>query len=398
MARTIIFTGKGGVGKTTCAAATALQCAKIGKKTLVLSSDPVQALSDCFDVELGRDEPREIRKNLFGLQIELEREIEQNYGVVRNFLSRLFRSRGIEETVASEMVAFPGLDELFSILKIGEFIGLFDVIVLDTAPTGHTFRLLSFPQIFSVFGKYLLRIQRGIMRIFEPLRESAEQVVRTPIPDEVFFTQMEGLIERVNEMRELLTESTKCTVRIVTNLEKMPILESERAITFMNLYGLNIDALCVNKVIPEQINDPYFDKWKKTQNQYMKRIENTFFPLKIFKIYLKEEEVVGLKLLDQIADDMYGNKDDPTEIYSSEKPFTVDTDIEGNLIIKINLPFTKKGKTQIHKRGEELIIRVDEYKRILLLPKMAQTMKIKSARFKDKKLIITFYKKTQKPQ
>ena len=398
MARTIIFTGKGGVGKTTCAAATALQCAKIGKKTLVLSSDPVQALSDCFDVELGRDEPREIRKNLFGLQIELEREIEQNYGVVRNFLSRLFRSRGIEETVASEMVAFPGLDELFSILKIGEFIGHFDVIVLDTAPTGHTFRLLSFPQIFSVFGKYLLRIQRGIMRIFEPLRESAEQVVRTPIPDEVFFTQMEGLIERVNEMRELLTESTKCTVRIVTNLEKMPILESERAITFMNLYGLNIDALCVNKVIPEQINDPYFDKWKKTQNQYMKRIENTFFPLKIFKIYLKEEEVVGLKLLDQIADDMYGNKDDPTEIYSSEKPFTVDTDIEGNLIIKINLPFTKKGKTQIHKRGEELIIRVDEYKRILLLPKMAQTMKIKSARFKDKKLIITFYKKTQKPQ
>ncbi|MFX1298598.1 MAG: TRC40/GET3/ArsA family transport-energizing ATPase, partial [Promethearchaeota archaeon] len=243
MTRTIIFTGKGGVGKTTCAAATALQCAKIGKRTLVLSSDPVQALSDIFDLELGIDEPKEIRKNLFGLQIELEREIEKSYGVVRNFLTRLFQSRGIEASVASEMVAFPGLDELFSVLKIGEFIGLFDVIVLDTAPTGHTFRLLSFPQVFSMFGKYLLRIQRGIMRIFEPLRERTEQVVQTPIPDELFFAQMEGLMERVNEMRDLLISSADTTVRIVTNLEKMPILESERALTFMNLYGLNVDAI-----------------------------------------------------------------------------------------------------------------------------------------------------------
>ncbi len=391
--RTIIFTRKGGVGKTVCAAATALQCAEIGKKTLILSSDPVQALADCFDVELGKDEPIEIKKFLFGLQIELEREIEQNYGIVRNFLSRLFRSRGIEEAVVSEMVAFPGLDELFSILKISDYIGLFDVIVLDTAPTGHTFRLLSFPQVFSVFGKYLLRFQRGIMRIFEPLRESAEQVVRTPIPDEVFFTQMEGLMGRINDMRELLSESTKTTVRIVTNLEKMPILESERALTFMNLYGLNVDALCVNKVIPDTVDDPYFRKWKESQNKYMERVENTFYPLKIFKIYLKEEEVVGLKLLEQVADDMYRKKGDPTEIYSHEKPFTVDTDIKGNLIMTINLPFMKKGDTHIYKRGEELIIRVDEYKRILLLPKMAQTMKIGSARFEDKKLIITFYKK-----
>lgn len=395
MTRTIIFTGKGGVGKTTCAAATALQCAKIGKRTLVLSSDPIQALSDCFNLELGIEEPKEIRKNLFGLQIELEREIEQTYGVVRNFLSRLFQSRGIEDSVASEMVAFPGLDELFSILKISEFIGLFDIIVLDTAPTGHTFRLLSFPQVFSVFGKYLLRLQRGIMRIFEPLRESAEQVVRTPIPDELFFTQMEGLMERVNEMRELLTESTKCTVRIVTNLEKMPILESERALTFMNLYGLNVDALCVNKVIPEKISDPYFDKWKKTQEEYMKRIENTFFPLKIFKIYLKEEEVIGLKLLEQVANDMYGKKSDPSEIFSYERPFTMDSDIDGNLIMKINLPFTKKGETKIRKKGEELIIEIDEYKRILLLPTIARDMKIGSARFEDKKLIVTLLKKTK---
>jgi len=393
MARTIIFTGKGGVGKTTCAAATALQCAKLGRKTLVLSSDPVQALSDCFDLELGVEKPKEIKKNLFGLQIELEREIEQNYGMVRNFLKKLFQSRGIEDEIASEMVALPGFDELFSILKLGEFINHFEIIVLDTAPTGHTLRLLSFPQIFSIFGKYLLRLQRGIMRIFEPLRESAEQVTQTPIPNEVFFAQMEGLMKRVNDMRELLTESTKCTVRIVTNLEKMPILESERALTFMNLYGLNVDALCVNKVIPEKITDPYFEKWKRTQNKYMEQIENTFYPLKIFKIYLMEEEVVGIKLLEQVADNMYGNKEDPTQIYSSEKPFTTDTDIDGNLIMTISLPFTKKGETKVRKKGEELIIEIGEYKRVLLLPKIAQTMKIGSARFENKKLIITFYKK-----
>jgi arsenite-transporting ATPase len=393
MARTIIFTGKGGVGKTTCAAATSLQCAKVGKKTLVLSSDPAQSLSDCFNLELGIDEPKEIKSNLYGLEIELEREIEKHYGVVRNFLMRLFQSRGIENSIASEMVALPGLDELFSILKIAEFIDQFDVIVLDTAPTGHTFRLLSFPQVFSMFGKYLLRVQQGIMRIFEPLRETTEQVIRSPVPDEIFFSQMRGLIDRINEMRELLAESTKTTVRIVTNLEKMPILESERALTFMNLYGLNVDGLCVNKVIPDEIQDPYFQKWKQTQNEYMKRIESTFYPLKIFKIFLREEEVIGFSLLEKVANDMYGKKGDPTEIYSQEKPFTIDTDIDGNVIITISLPFVKKGKTQIRKKGEELIIEIGDYKRILLLPTIAQNSKIGSAKFEENKLIITFIKK-----
>ena len=393
MGRTIIFTGKGGVGKTTCAAATAVQCAKLGKKTLVLSSDPAQSLSDCFNLELGIEAPNEIRKNLYGLEIELEREIEKHYGVVRNFLLRLFQARGIEAPVASEMVALPGLDELFSILKIAEFINLFEVIVLDTAPTGHTFRLLSFPQVFSMFGKYLLRVQQGIMRIFEPLRETTEQVVRTPIPDEIFFSEMRGLVDRVNNMRSLLIES-KTTVRIVTNLEKMPILESERALTFMNLYGLNVDALCINKVIPEEIKDPYFRKWKETQTMYMKRIENTFYPLKLMKIYLREEEVIGFNLLEKIANDMYGSKGDPTEIYSQEKPFTIDTDAEGNVIMTISLPFAKKGKTQIRKKGEELIIEIDEYKRILLLPTIAQSMKVGSARFEGTKLIVTFIQKS----
>ncbi|MHA1264169.1 MAG: ArsA family ATPase [Candidatus Helarchaeota archaeon] len=392
MARTIIFTGKGGVGKTTCAAATALQCAKLGKKTLVLSSDPAQSLSDCFDIELGVDQPKEIRKNLFGLQIELENEIEENYGVIRHFLTRLFQSRGIEEAVASEMVALPGFDELFSILKIAQYT-YYDVIVLDTAPTGHTFRLLSFPQIFSMFGKYLLRLQRGILRIFEPLRESAEQVTRTPIPDEVFFAQIEDLLSRINYMRELLTESTQCTVRIVTNLEKIPILESERALTFMSLYGLNVDALCVNKIIPDSVDDPYFEKWKQTHQIYLKRLETTFYPLKIFKIYLKTEEIVGLKLLEEVAIEMYGKTGIPTEVFSKEKPLTIDTDLDGNLILSISLPFRKKGETKIRKKGEELILKVGSYKRILLLPKMAQKMRIGSARFEDKKLIIKFVKK-----
>lgn len=391
--RTIIFTGKGGVGKTTCAAASALQCAKIGKKTLVMSSDPVQALTDCLNVELGVEEPREIRSNLFGLQIELEREIDKYYGTVRNFLMRLFISRGIETAIASEMVALPGLDELVSILKITEYLNQFEVIVLDTAPTGHTFRLLSFPQVFSLFGKSILRIQRGIMKIFEPLRERTEQVVRTPIPDELFFGQMEGLIERVNSMRNLLVESTKTTVRIVTNLEKMAILESERALTFMSLYGLNVDALCVNKVIPEGIKDPYFQKWKASQSEYMRQIETSFYPLKILKVYLKEEEVIGLKSLEAVATDMYGKNGDPSEIFSQEKPFTLETDPEGNVIMMINLPFAKKvGETKIRKKGEELIIQLGDYKRILLLPTIAQNMKIGSARFEENKLIVTFIK------
>jgi len=384
--RIIIFTGKGGTGKTTCAAATAVRCAEIGKKTLVLSSDPAQALSEALDTKLGIQNPREIKSHLYGLEIDLQSEIDKNYGRVRDFMERLFKSRGIDAEIASEMAALPGMDEVFSILKIQVYKDQFDVIVLDTAPTGHTFRLLSLPQIFTIFDKTFMKLSSGIAKFLEPFGNRVEQAIKTPVPTKELFDQMEDVMSRIRQVHTLLEEGDT-TVRIVTNLEKMPIQESERALTFMSLYGLLVDSIVVNKVLPKSQTGEYFSKWHEIQDQYLNRIENSFHPLKILKVRLFEEEVIGLDLLSKVADDMYG-KEDPTKKYADKKPFEFKTDELGNFVMSMELPFARKGQTKIKKKGEELIVSIGENKRIILLPNVALNKKVIKAYFEGKKLFI----------
>ncbi|NHI91496.1 MAG: ArsA family ATPase [Candidatus Lokiarchaeota archaeon] len=394
--RLIIFTGKGGVGKTTCAAATAYRTSELGKKTLVMSSDPAQALSESMNTKLGIKEPKELKKNLYGLEIDIQTEVNNQYGNIRDYMIKLFESRGIDVQAASEMAAIPGTDELFSILKLQDYIEDYDVIVLDTAPTGHTFRLLAMPQIFSVYGKTFTKIGSGIAKLFQQtgIGGAMEQATSTPLPTAEFFEQLREIDRKIKSMYDILNEA-KTTCRIVTNLEKMPIQESERALTFMSLYGLLVDGIVVNKVLPGVL-DPsyesdmgkYFDKWMDSQKEYMKRIENSFHPLKVMKSRLMEEEVIGFELLKRIADDMYGKKGDPTEIYTKKQALEFVVDEYGNLTLELEIPFAREGKTTLKKQGEELIITIGENKRIILLPNYAMNMKIKKAAFEAKKLTI----------
>jgi len=394
--RLIIFTGKGGVGKTTCAAATAYRVSELGKKTLVMSSDPAQALSESMNVKLGIKEPRELKENLYGLEIDIQTEVNNQYGSIRDYLIKLFQSRGIDIQAASEMAAIPGADELFSILKLQEHVNDFEVIVLDTAPTGHTFRLLAMPQIFSIYGKTFTKLGGGIAKLFQQsgIGSAVESATRTPLPSQDFFAQLREIDSKIKSMYDILNQA-ETTCRIVTNLEKMPIQESERALTFMSLYGLLVDGIVVNKVLPG-LMDPsfqsetgkYFDKWVKLQKGYLKRIEHSFHPLKVMKSRLMEEEVIGFDLLKRIAEDMYGKDGDPTEIYTEKHALEFIVDEDGNLILELEIPFVREGKTMLKKKGEELIITIGENKRIILLPNYALNMKITKAAFEDKKLTI----------
>ena len=394
--RLIIFTGKGGVGKTTCAAATAYKTSELGKKTLVMSSDPAQALSESMNTSLGIKEPKELKKNLYGLEIDIQTEVNQQYGSIRDYMIKLFESRGIEVQAASEMAAIPGTDELFSILKLQDYIEDYDVIVLDTAPTGHTFRLLAMPQIFSMYGQTFSKIGSGIAQLFQQtgIGRSMEQATNTPLPPSDFFDQLREIDRKIKSMYDILNEA-KTTCRIVTNLEKMPIQESERALTFMSLYGLLVDGIVVNKILPGLL-DPnfksetgsYFNKWIDLQKSYLIRIEHSFHPLKVMKSRLMEEEVIGFDLLSRIADDMYGKNGDPTEIYTKKHALEFVVDEYGNLRLELEIPFVREGKTMLKKKGEELIITIGENKRVILLPSYALNMKIKKAGFEGKKLTI----------
>jgi len=394
--RVIIFTGKGGVGKTTCAAATALRTASLGKKTLVLSSDPAQALSESMDTKLGTLNPKELRSNLWGLEINTQAEVNVNYGDVRDFLIRLFQSRGIDLEIASEMAVLPGMDEIFSILTIEKYLEEFDVIVLDTAPTGHTFRLLALPQVFSMFGKTFMKMGSGLSKFLQQtgLQMGLEQATRTPIPTDRFFDQMRSIMDRVEHVHEILAQADT-TVRIATNLEKMPIQEAERSLTFMSLYGLLVDAIAVNKIYPEVLDDDfktqtgsYFDKWIELQKGYLRRVQHSFHPLKVLKCRLMQEEVIGFDLLEEVATDLYGPKGDPTEKFTDKKAIEFSTDQFGNIVIKLEIPFAKRGKTRIRKKGEELIVEIGNDKRIILLPDYALSLKVKKAYYEGQVFFI----------
>jgi arsenite-transporting ATPase len=380
-ARVIIFTGKGGTGKTTSAAATALLCAKKGYKTLVMSSDPAHSLSDSFNVHIG-GAIKKLKDNLWGLEMDAHSEMHKEWGTTVAYAKHLL-SVQYDEALAGEILALPGIDEVFTLLNIKKFINDYDVIVLDTAPTGHTLRMLSLPEAIGGAGQKLINIEKKVTKVLKPF----EGMIGVPLPDAKAFDETDKLYKRLMEARNLLA-GKNTTVRIVLNPEIMCIRETERAMTFMNLFGFHVDSVILNKIFPHEIKDPYFDKWKKLQKKYMKEVELSFKPLSIMTVPLMESEVVGFDLLEEVAKELYGKKD-PTSIFTSEKPFEIGKR-RGEFYVKIKLPFTKKKEVKMEAADDKLIINVGWYKRILVLPSVVMRRAVKKAELKDGYLTIVF--------
>lgn len=385
--RILVFTGKGGTGKTTVSAATGLQCAENGKKTLMLSTDPAHSLSDVVGINLGDHEPKKISENLYGLEIDSQRLMEEKWEVVLKYLTQLFTARGFDKALASEMVVIPGMDELFSLLTIKQYINDYDVIVLDTAPTGHTLRLMSFPEVIGSFGRQLLELEQLVLEELKPLR----MLLPVSLPGADVQRVTDSLIEEAMEVRELLVDPKITTVKLVVNPEKMVLLESMRTLTFMNLFGFLVDGVVVNRLLPEEINDPFFVRWKQQQANYMNQINEAFDPLPILPVPLFQEEIIGIKLLRKVADTLYHDKD-PTDTLTRERPFQLMQLDNGSFELVIKLPFSEKGELSIEHDRNTLIIRVGKYKRVLYLPTIIQDKEIEKAKFDENKLKIIFIK------
>ncbi|MFP4082960.1 MAG: ArsA family ATPase [Candidatus Aminicenantes bacterium] len=384
--RIILFTGKGGVGKTTLAAATALLSSKRGHKTLVISADAAHSLADSFETPLSNI-PQRIGPNLYGQEVNSMEELEKKWGEIKTYLTAFFASQGIDNIEAEEMSIFPGMEELFSLMEIRHYdrSSDYDVIIVDCAPTGDTLRFLSAPEITSWYLKHIFPIQRTAAKAVRPL---ADRVFPFPFPEDKVFEAMKNLTTQLAEMKEILADTQKTSIRLVVNPEKMVIKEAQRAFTFFNLFGYAVDAVIVNRLFPEEVQDVYFKKWKKIQASYLKTIKECFSPIPIFSADLFSQEIIGQSLLNRLAKKVY-KKEDPIQLFFAQKPITIEK-TDGGFDLFLNLPFVEKRDLDLTQKGEELFIKVGRYKRNILLPQSLLHQTIKGAKFEEDKLKICF--------
>jgi arsenite-transporting ATPase len=384
--RVILYTGKGGVGKTSVAAATALRSAHLGYRTLVMSTDAAHSLGDSFDMPLG-GEPAPIVDNLRGQELDVFREIDRHWGTLQDWLKVLMAWRGLDEVVAEEMAVLPGMEELAGLLHLVNYCdqGEYDVIVVDCAPTGETLRLLSFPDVARWWMHRIFPIERVAARIARPV---LRRVTDLPLPNDEVFSAVKQLFAKLEEMRGILTDPATSSVRLVLNPEKMVIKETQRTFTYLNLYGYATDLVVCNRVIPEAVSDSYFQAWKETQERYYQQVEEAFAPLPILKAPLMEQEVMGLAMLERFGEAVYGALD-PTAVLHQGQIHQIRQE-DSQYVLTLTVPFVTKEEISLSQVGDELVVQVGNFKRNIILPRALVGMESRGAKLEDDRLSIRF--------
>jgi arsenite-transporting ATPase len=385
--RIILYTGKGGVGKTSLSAATAVHCAELGHRTVVLSTDAAHSLADSFDMKIG-DRLHKLGDNLFAQEVNVQRELRENWGTIKDFITESLKKKGMDELMAEEFAIFPGLEELFSLLRLKELYesGEYDVAIIDCAPTGATIRMLGVPGVFRWYFDKFFHLERRIAKVIKPVVERMYNEVLLPT-DEVFYS-VEEIYERVYDLNHVLTDPEITSVRLVCTPENMVIKESQRAYTYLNLFGYGVDAVIANRVLPELSEKSYFHKWKKIQQKYLKYAEKTFQPLKVLRSPLFDNEMVGIKQLKKMSQEVFGDSD-PADVFYKEKPFTLEKE-NGRVYLSVRIPYARKEQIGAWVKGEELVLEWGDFRANTLLPNHLLDMNLKGAHYKDGYLKITF--------
>ncbi len=388
--RVILMTGKGGVGKTSVAAATGLRCAELGHKTLVLSTDPAHSLADSFDMELEHA-PKQVRPNLWGAELDALMELEGNWGAVKRYITQVLQARGLEGVEAEELAILPGMDEIFSLVRMKRHYdeGEFDVLIIDSAPTGTALRLLSLPE---VAGWYMRRFYKPLQAMSVALRPLVEPLFRPiagfSLPNQEVMDAPYEFYQQIEELEKVLVDNTKTTVRLVTNPEKMVIKESLRAHAYLSLYNVATDLVIANRIIPDTVSDPFFQKWKENQQQYRHEIHENFHPLPVKEAPLFTEEMCGMEALDRLKEILFKDED-PSQVYYAETTLRVVQE-DDNYSLEVYLPGIPKDRVELSKTGDELNIRIGNHRRNLVLPQALAALQPSGAKMEDDFLKIRF--------
>ncbi|MBO9131256.1 ArsA family ATPase [Bacillus sp. 165] len=385
--RIILYTGKGGVGKTSISAATAIQSAKQGLKTLVMSTDPAHSLGDSLGMTLPA-EPIEIMENLWAQEINTIYEMEKGWGKIQKYITLLFTAKTVENITTEELTMFPGMEDLMSLLKVLEHYKekTFDVIIIDCAPTGETLAMLSFPDMLGWWMEKLFPVKRKVLKMVRPV---AQPLLGIPLPTDDIMNELGNVLEQLGEMRTILSNHDITSVRIVVNPEKMVIKEAQRSFTYLNMYDYNVDAVMVNRVIPDNVTDQYFTVWKEIQQKYKKLIIDSFEPLPIYYAPLFEQEVVGLEMLDRMGTALFTDDEDPIKVKFNLRTQQITKEGE-KYIFALHIPFADKKALSLNQKGDELIVRAGTVKRNITLPRTLTHLSIQGAKFEEEVLKIQF--------
>jgi arsenite-transporting ATPase len=383
--RTILYTGKGGVGKTSVAACTARGCAAAGLRTLVISTDPAHSLSESLGTDLGAD-PVKAGDNLWGQEVKAQDEMERHWSGVQEWLGELLIERGVDRISAEELTVPPGGDELFALLRLQSHneSGEWDAIIVDCAPTGETLRLLSFPDVARWWIDKVFPFERQILAAARPI---ARSLLDISLPGKAVFADIERLSQNLIAMNEILRDRTRSTIRLVMNPDKMVIGEAMRTFTYLNLYGYLTDAVIVNRLFPHDVGD-YFAGWRRVQEEHLELVHSAFAPVPVLRAPFFEQEVVGPDMLDRLREELFSDADPAAVLYDAlAQELEV---LDEGARLRLDLPFAEKGDISLKKIGLELVVGVDGQRRTIMLPPAMAAMRPAGATFDDGALEIRF--------
>lgn len=392
--RIIIFSGKGGVGKTTVAAATALMCAKQGLKTIVISIDIAHSLSDAFHLDIGlhdhhKGKPRLVSENLWVQEVDIQEELEHHWGEISNYFAALLGSTGLADVLAEELAIIPGMEDVISLLYINQYFRerIFDVIVVDCAPTGESLRFIGMPTTLEWYIRKVFNLERNLMKVARPVMKRVSDV---PVPEDSYFGAIQDLFLKLEGVDRILLDREITSVRLVTNAERMVVRESQRAFMYFCLYGLCVDTIVVNRLFPRDLQDDFFTDWLSTQQRSLEQIETIFNPIPIRTVNILKDEVVGLEKLAVMGEMIYGDSDPSAIFYKDTVYEIIQTGDEYTLNIKI--PFISKEYIDLFKEDGDLVVRIGSFKRHIFLPRALVNRKPGKAALNDNTLSIHFPK------
>ena len=384
--RIVLVTGKGGVGKTTVAACTALASADAGYRTLATSTDPAHSLSDALIVPLG-GQPSQVAPGLDGQQIDTQRQLDKYWGSIRRQLMDVLDWGGAGGIEAEEFLVFPGMDELFALLEVNRHArsGAYDVIVVDCAPTAETLRLLSLPEVLSWYFEKVLPTERRLMRAARPI---LSRLTDLPIPADEVFTAAQSVFESIEDVKALMSSPDVTSARLVVNPEQMVIDEARRTYSYLGLFGYGVDGVVVNRVLPDIVADPYFERWRTIQKGHLDTIDDAFPEIPRLWLRLFDDEMVGIDRLRFMATELYGDQD-PIKDFVATRPFRI-VDAIGGVSMEVDIPFVDKSELDVFRTGHEIYIQVGPHRRSFILPDALHRRQVTRARLEGGTLTVSF--------
>ncbi len=384
--RILLFTGKGGVGKTTVAAATAVRASQAGLRTIVVSTDPAHSLADAFDCPL-EDYPTPIALRLWGQQLNARLRFEETWEDVRKYMVDVLDWVGADTLEAEELAVVPGLDEVFSLADIKQFAtsGDYDLVVVDCAPTAETIRLLSLPDVLGWYMDRVFDAQRRLTKLARPMLSRFSSL---PVAGDQVFGGIKRFYDRLEGVRELLTDGDITSARLVVNPERLVVAEARRTYTYLSLFGYHVDGVVVNRILPTALDHPWLDQWKLSQAEHLQTIADAFSPLPMLTAELANRELLGVNDLSSFAADLYGDLDVADRL-SFVEPLRVDA-VGDSLVLSVQMPFTERDDVRLGRTDSELFVSVGPHRRALLLPDSLVRREVGHAHFEGDRLEVEF--------